>query len=222
MFANKDKVIQRITDFISDYINSCNKNNLLIIGNETLEDWFTIRLAELSRRNSGSEVYYVQTVSNNIRFEFAKAIILPEENFRDEVILFCENNSCLILSQLTRNRAKIYRDYHKHLHLGDIYPLLDIYYSEIEYLSSIINKNNSNIILNNSILNTPEYEFCYMEDEKNSIISSNELPTKNKNWFKYTKNQKELIASLHQREKLTRHKDLYSKNLPYPIVRDIE
>lgn len=52
------------------------------------------------------------------------------------------------------------------------------------------------------------------------IIKNNADPTKSKEWYRYTSRQKEVIAKLHQIEKISRHK--INPNLPMCELRTVE
>lgn len=133
----------------------------------------------------------------------------------------------------TRNRSEnnIVRHFHKY---GDgcidIAPIADLFKSEVYQLFEYLTK--SNDIMPQAALDiwhTPpatdlwgpdvgltdeaelgvtysEIEWADRENLRSNIISSDDDPTKFKTWFGYTLRQKEIIAKLHQLEKLTRHK----------------
>ena len=102
------------------------------------------------------------------------------------------------------------RYFDKHDSSADLYPLLDLYRSEvIEPLG-----------LGTYDKYSAEGEYIDRENEKNGIITSDDPPNKHKSWYKYTKDQKILIAKMHAREKATRHKDLLSRGAVFPRLRD--
>ena len=57
-----------------------------------------------------------------------------------------------------------------------------------------------------------ELEWLEELDKHSHIITSNKDPAKEHSWFKFTMRQKEVIAKVHQMEKLTRHK--HNPNIP--------
>lgn len=97
--------------------------------------------------------------------------------------------------------------------IGDIFPFGDLFNSELEELFIYT-------FPEEKILPLPEYDFSYEdyewasnEEKYYKVICSDQDPTKNKHWGRYTVSQRRIIAKLNQREKLTRHKSLESPNL---------
>jgi hypothetical protein len=83
--------------------------------------------------------------------------------------------------------------------IADLYPFVELYPSELNLLSEYLKCKpdiNSNL----------ELEWVVEQDEINGIVSSDMDPTKHSAWLGYIGTQRILIAQLHQREKLTRHK----------------
>lgn len=204
MITNKEKLIQTIADFLSEYINNCPLNDFFIKDATNLD--LTIKVCELARRKCGANVYLIWRDNEENQYEFAKHI--GGNAHEDE---------CLTISGMCRTEGIIQRSFYKYdlSKQADIYPFLDLYLSEINQLQGYNSRNY------NPLYGThEELERIDREDVKNGIISSDESPMKNFEWFKYTKPQRELIAKMHAREKKTRHKDLVSRGAVYPSLRD--
>ncbi|MHA2426425.1 MAG: NAD(+) synthase [Candidatus Hermodarchaeia archaeon] len=64
-----------------------------------------------------------------------------------------------------------------------------------------------------------EVEWADRQDMQNGIITSEEDPARHRAWVGYTIRQREVIAKVHQMEKISRHK--YNPNLPVCDVRGV-
>src|SRR5690606_10821192 len=136
------------------------------------------------------------------KFDFAKKVNYDPNDQEGLPLKFFENEDCLIISSLCRTSGLVQRLFHKHNNSADIYPLLDLYYSEVLEIYKHLNKPDSLIKEEfKEYENHEMLEFCDRENLKNQIISSDILPHKNEKWFRYTSEQKKAIAELHQLEK---------------------
>ena len=211
MILNEEKVIQVIADFLSDYINSTPLKNFWIRYHIKPNDDLLIKACEKAREKCGADTYLrsmpdrmhnvflkggFSSTSECKQYDFAK------DEFPKDIDL------CLVVSPLCRNDGLIRRSFEKHKP-SDVYPLLDLYSSEVCQ------------ILGSEFIDDG-LEFIDRENTKNGIITSDVSPLKHKDWFKYTKSQKVLIAEMHAREKATRHKDLLSSGALYPRIRHTE
>lgn len=64
-----------------------------------------------------------------------------------------------------------------------------------------------------------EVEWADRQDMQNGIIRSEDDPARHRSWVGYTLRQREVIAKVHQMEKISRHK--YNPNLPVCDVRSV-
>ncbi len=199
MIVDKEKTIKFIADFLSDYINSTTLKDFWIKDNVPPNSLFLLKACILAREKCGSDIFVPWEVIGNENPYVAVRLQEPDHKA-----------SCLIVSPLCRNEGIIDRSFDKHKHIADVYPLLDLYRTEIIDL------------VGHDIYNqeTTDKEYIDKENIKTGIITSDEPPNKNKNWYKYTRDQKVLIAEMHSREKATRHKDLLSRGAVYPRIRD--
>lgn len=109
------------------------------------------------------------------------------------------------------NKSHIFsRDYDKHTTGdADIYPIADLYHSEVHELLDYLNESYFITELSPSIhLTYEDIEWLCRENIKKNIITLETRPQEYKRWYTYTKHQKEIISRMHQREKTTRHKSL--------------
>jgi NAD+ synthase len=65
-----------------------------------------------------------------------------------------------------------------------------------------------------------EIEWADRENTKNDIIVDNADPVRHREWARYTTRQREVIAKIHQMEKMSRHK--HNPNLPICKLRHLE
>ncbi len=226
MILNVEKCIQVIADYLSDYIKKSNRKNFIIEYNNHVLDYVTVKLCEVARQKCGAEIY-TYSAFEPPKFDFAKPLIYdPMEEVAialdRQFIMNCDKHKAIIVSGMCRTSGIVERAFHKHLSFADIYPVLDLYYSEILQLYEYFGRNEDvheqhafHLYKNHEML-----EYCDRENSKNKIIESDTSPDKNPTWFKYTSDQKKAIAKLHQKEKLTRHKDLLSRGALFPSLRN--
>jgi hypothetical protein len=109
----------------------------------------------------------------------------------------------LLIGSLSRN-DRLSRTYGKWKEgRADLFPIYDLYLSEINQLLQF-NGLGDFCHEMTSIDEVTEY----LDAQHPDIILADEMPNKNKMWFRYTMQQKEAIAKLHAREKKTRHKQI--------------
>jgi len=188
MITNKEKMLASIKKWICDYAEINNKKTLIIINDFS------------AGFNLINKICCSQT-----KF---KIEISPPECVQSKFFItttYCaENTNGIIVSLLNKSKYNIIRYYPKYgSSQGDIYPLIDLYESDIANLLDIAFDSFvpyfSNITYN-------DIEWAQEENKKYGIIENDELPQHTSTWFKYTLSQKEIISKLHQREKQTRHK----------------
>ena len=138
-----------------------------------------------------------------------KRTLLKINNANDDDIKHFKES--LVVSSRCKNNNLFIRDYNK-FEPVDIMPLADFKLSEVEQLYKIISDNVFKPYNHNGI-SQQELEWLEELDKKCQIVTSKQDPTKNSSWFKFTIRQKEIIAKVHQVEKITRHK--HNPNIPY-------
>lgn len=191
MIRDKEKTIQTIKDWICDYAEKNGKSTLIVIDDS----------------------------SNG--FELLKKVCLSQTKFKFEIpsqeciatkylytlLTLAKNTNGIILSTLNKTQFNLIRAFQKYgTHNMDIFPLIDLYESEISSLLGVTQYNTKHMDF--FIL---DIEWAQEENKKYGIIENDELPQHTSNWFKYTLPQKELISKLHQREKQTRHKNIVGR-----------
>lgn len=136
----------------------------------------------------------------------------------------------LIVGSRSKNDL-LYRTYNKYgAGNADIFPLLDLRKSEIVELFEYITKSTSCYgavyILdkeknkNFNDITDLEVEWADAENTRTQIIVSDASPDKHRDWQRFTLRQRQIVAKLHQLEKLSRHKA--NNNLQYCKIRNID
>lgn len=205
MITDNFLLSNRISSFIGNYISTTTSG--VFIDSKHQFDSVLITLCERARSIKQFDIYYTNQVE---QYDFARQITLPDSI--DEKLEFLHDYDLISLSSLTIDRGLFERKFNKYKDACDLYPFLGLYSSEVISLGRFLGCN---------MQDEPStlIEYCHKQDLKNSIISSEKLPTQHQDWFKYTKDQKDYIAYLHQRVKKTSHKDLGHQN--YPRVEDL-
>jgi hypothetical protein len=116
----------------------------------------------------------------------------------------------ILVGSINRTNGLLNRRYSKRSNeaLADIYPVYDLYESELEQISNYLNPN---IKLPAPYSERESVEWAILENDRTGIVSNEELPINNEKWFGYSLKQKQIISEMHQREKKTRHKTLIGK-----------
>lgn len=125
----------------------------------------------------------------------------------------------LLVGTISRTKGNLARFYTKRGDdSADIFPIMDLYKAEIYQLYKYLTNNefiNESVIelhpelLKHEIKLNLEYhdiEWADKENIKNNIIERDDLPDRDKLWYRYFLKQKEILFRLHQYEKNTRHK----------------
>ena len=209
MIYNKQKILDTIVNSISEYIKNTGIESVIVFKRDYYLDFLCLYIFELVRANTKIDVYYNSNA--NEKLNFTKEVCFSENEY-DDVLEFAEQNNSLICYSFCINDGIILKSFNKHKTAADIIPLIELYYSECIDLLNYIFPELKITPIHNDII-----EFCHKQELKYQILSNEESPVNNKNWFKYTKDQKEKIAYLHERYKKTKHKNLLSRCF-YPAI----
>ena len=203
---NSEKLIKHIQHWLDDYIKENHKKNLIIFDDNSPGALFTIHICnQITRART--------LVENPHPGELAWE---PSER----LIETADSKNGLIVGTLTRNEGHLLRKYHKYgKGACDIFPIADLYHSEIVDILDFLNIPNIFDEKIDEILTYSDVEWADRENERSGIIEKDEDPkNKSSGWFRFTLKQKEIISRLHQIEKRTRHKRITA---PICKVRDL-
>jgi hypothetical protein len=117
-----------------------------------------------------------------------------------------EERGGVVVGTVTKTDS-IARRYHKYKDAADIYPIYGMLQSQAEQLARWVFPD----LEREADSERDELEWAIVEDGKSGIIRSITPPQQNGYWFKYTIDQKRIIARLHDRQRKTLHKDLEYK-----------
>lgn len=191
---NSTLTIKKITNWVQNYTKENYRKSFVICDYNT----------------PGSKL--VETICKNI----SNVPIFIAENIQDAIDI-SETQRGLIIGTLNRNEAELIRRYHKYREgIGDIFPIADLFYSEIlELLKGDFDKDPKI----DDILLHSEVEWGDRENCKSGIIINEKEPKTCRGWFRYTLRQKEILSRMHQIEKRTRHKKI---SAPTFRIRSVE
>jgi len=140
---------------------------------------------------------------------------LNESQYIAFISYVADTTNSLYSGNLTRNDYYFIRNFPK-VNTYDILPFVNLSESKLLELIKIYNLESVFSSVKDIIDNTPnpnlDLEWLYSANFKSKlksnkligIIDSKEDPTKDKNWFSFTVDQKKLIAKTHQIEKITK------------------
>lgn len=155
-------------------------------------------------------------------YEELKCPILNKDVMALNIASYKEYKNGIIVGSRCRHEHLFTRSYSK-LDVPDLLPFALLKKSQLDLLSNLIVDNNKYPTFNTSIetdLNITYEELEWLDDLNErtksifgkGIIEDEADPAKNQRWYRFTVRQKEIIAKLHQIEKLTRHK--HNPNIP--------
>lgn len=220
MITNSQAALEFLAKWIAEYIKSIPPKNIVIPIENNVSGILTTLICVEARKQCGCNIFIlsgtldeeIKNKTNNLPISL---IELKQELFSDiyqAAVTKANTTNAIITSTLNRNIGIIDRNFKKHIEdIGDIYPLLDFYDSEIETIYRDCFDNDYEM-KKDSKMNL--LEWADKDNSKTGILSREELPNHHNQWFRYTKEQKIFIATLHQRQKRTNHKSLESKNFP--------
>lgn len=201
---------------------------LLYIGNESPEIRYLINICKKTRlemfyisdKQEYIKKYKAINIDNNIFYEensiIRRSLNCLDDDTKDSALedaaLECRLRTAMVnwlvysnadilnavnLSTLNKNEYELIRNYSK-LEASDIFPLADLYRSEIcELLDG------ENISTKND-LSYDELEWVSKQNSKNNIIVSDKDPAKHYDWGRYTSRQRVIISTVFQLEKASR------------------
>lgn len=219
MIINPSAIISHISNWITNYIVSNGIKIIIVDINNSIESFLVYKLAANATEIIGGKLKLI-AVTENIQY-----IQLANENNIQCIYGIIRNiadinENSIVLGNIEKTYGLYNRCYNKNKELtADIFPIFDLYYSEIKDLIEFINPE----LLKN--LNVREYsdyslnEWAIKQENKYGIICDDKLPHQHTLWYSFAMKQKEIIAQLHQREKKTRHK---INTRPYCKVRSLE
>jgi hypothetical protein len=176
-----------------------------------------------------SNMHHYKFNLNKLFNEMTDSAFLPQAFYIPfELLDTAKINRICYLSQIlnavtigsySRNEYLFVRNYSK-FHGMDILPLADLKQSVLDNLSKNVYNFSPDVnrILFGTDITNEEIEWIDNLNERTKIIDgvgiidSIDDPAKNKKWFTFTLQQKELIGKVHQMEKMTRHK--HNPNMP--------
>jgi len=129
---------------------------------------------------------------------------------------WADDKDGVVIGSVDKTFGKYKRTYTKiEYSLCDIFPLYDLYYSEIIHLTDFIWPDAK--WRDAEVDDYKMLEFCVRAENSFGIITSTNPPHKHEMWHTFTGTQKKFVAECQQREKKTRHKELRK---PYPKIPD--
>lgn len=214
MILNYEKLTNQVVDWIKDYATNNGKTSLIVY--QCLHDRESMaaamlcvatRLHTIVVESHGCTTNLFNDSKYNI--DHVKTYGHGFSNCFETLRKLANSNNGLIIDPLTRSHL-FCRSYAKNF-VGDMLPFGDLYLTEAIALASNmpqlrgLNEPDTNRLVKEF---TPEeLEWADRENQIHDIIYSWELdPIKHKEWGRYSMKQKEIIAKLHQIEKMTRHK----------------
>lgn len=195
MIIDKSQFITKAADWLNSF-NTTNKKLLVPM----LHGEASILTAEICIKANANNTVLFGRSDPNLLAEFHFCNTTSPSAYFLSIRCEAEASNAIVVSSLNRTRGCIERRFDKYMDTADVYPILSLYHSE---------SSPTEFYLDHELL-----EAIDRDNKKTNIVTSEESPHKNPEWFRYTFQQKEIVAKLHQREKATRHKSL--ENVPHP------
>jgi hypothetical protein len=223
MIINTELLIEYLAKWISDYTKSAERNVLVVGFNGTRSDALLLHICSKATEKYGGLLTHAlnfPTSSMDIKTIFNGKVTYAMGDYTNLGYYYLQcseiaNNNGIVIGPIDRTFGLYYRSYGKLVEANaDIFPLFDLDYSDI-------------IDMTNSLWpekqwpqppdNVSDIEFCNEAESLYGIITGEDSPNRHYRWPYFIHSQKAIIAKVHQREKLTRHKAL---TRPYPVLSD--
>lgn len=214
--AGKKTLVLEINDHPASWVNAllCSKTNFTVLGyGKKLPNVPNITTRQFP------DISQIKTINNS------NSDLESSEFFQENInhsILACsaKEHQGIVAGWLSRERYQGIL-YPKRC-TGDILPLGDLYLDEIKQLLEHLLPNSSDLLPQWGYflegLSEADITWALKEEEVSGIISSNQDPTKSRDWGRFTSNQRKVIAKLNQLNKINNHK---KTDIPTCYLRDI-
>jgi hypothetical protein len=214
---NHSFIIEHLAIWLATYIKNAGRNVFVVGFNGTRSDALLLQICSKATENYGglsTHALAFGTKSIDITKVFnGKITHCIDKESIEYYYLGCHdiaNNNGIVVGPVDKSFGKYSRNYGKRAEgSADVFPLFDMNYSDIINITDSLWPN-----LWPECNTASDLEFCNNAESLYGIITCEESPHKHSRWPYFIQNQKSIIAKVHQREKLTRHKDLSNK--PYP------
>lgn len=203
MILNKDKVLKLLIEFIKNYALNNGKKHLIL--EHSKENEISKVLIELCYKTKlpvtilteGKDIVYNDIPHFSIKPTSDLKLWKNSINYTYMRQAASQLNG-IIVDWITKEHYET-RAYSKNC-IGDILPFADLFYSELVELFSI----SKNYKIKD--FESKDLEWAWRENSISNIIFDVQDPVKNKDWGRFTLEQRKLVTKLHQIEKLTKHK----------------
>jgi hypothetical protein len=199
----ESKLVAYISNWIGDYVKNQGLKALVVPYDDTYPSILATHLCVKAR------------IKCNARVICACSDSAPKQLFPSVDVIYlhsgpqraiAEPRDGLVVSDITRTES-LARRYHKYNHAADIYPIYELFESQVESLV----RSELPGVERRPCPERDELEWAILEDSRSGIIKSDVPPQQNKYWFAYTIDQKRIIAKAHDRQRKTLHKTLDDK-----------
>jgi hypothetical protein len=222
MITNQDLLVEYLAQWLAEYLKAAERKVLVVGFNGTRSDALLLHICSKATEQYGGLVTHAlnfptSPVDINTIFNGKITYSIDRHNDLGYYYLQCHNianENGIVIGPVDRTFGLYYRSYGKIAEgSADIFPLFDLDYSDIVTITNSLWPN-----LWEPHLDTVwGIEFCNEVEVMYGIITCAEPPNRHPHWPYFIQAQKAMIAKVHQREKLTRHKKLTK---PYPIIAD--
>ena len=198
MIVNKELVLEYLSKWLADYLKEFGRSTFVVNDSGSFSDALLIDICSRATRIHGG--------LNLIVHPGVKQGEIGDYNYIKCYEIANDQNG-IVVSPIDQTFGLYYRSYRKiDSALCDIFPFFDVQHSELLELYSSKNDSDYKLI-----------ETCNYAEKLYGIITSEDPPHKHPRWPYFVQEQKKWIATIHQREKKTRHKAIHK---PFPIISD--
>lgn len=246
MIVNHKTLVTHIVSWIKYYLNKHGKQYLIIDLSNNISSMTLVVLCKNANipiicvntsftNNKFTNLFKIDTI--NIPLDISVPNTNSEKlksNLISPILAsISHKNNGIIVGYLNKNQYSLIRSYGKYGNGNvDILPFADLYINEIfdlfDHLKADKHKGAPDFTYNkeklleaemkrNKGISDIDLEWVDAQNRRTNIITDEEDPVRHKAWLRYTKKQRELIAKVHQLEKITRHK--HNPNIPICKIR---
>lgn len=215
------RLLDTLSVWLATYAKNSGKSTFVIGFRETHADALLIHLCSKITEELNTSLS-VHVVTNHFSNNIFNGTVTTTNSANEEFYLKChyiaDNENGIIVGPIDKTFGLYYRSYGKFIEgAADIFPLFNLSYNTIvnisEQLYPDFHWQDSQYKMYDNILQANDIDFSIEAEDLYGIITRAEMPNLHSRWPYFIASQKQILALVHQREKLTRHKKIIK---PYP------
>jgi hypothetical protein len=223
MITNQDLLIEHLAKWLAEYAKAAGRSVFVVGFDGARSDALLLHICSKATENYGGLATHAlsfPTSTIEIKNVFNGNVTYSIDSIKNPGYYYLQcheiaHDHGIVVGPVDRTFGLYYRSYGKRAAgSADVFPLFDLEYSEIVEITDSLWPGLWPVESTDIVA---DIEFCNEAGAMFGIITCEESPHRHPRWPYFIHTQKAMIAKVHQREKLTRHKKM---NKPYPSLSD--